>query len=414
MQFLGLLRQRHLALLWVGQVLSALGDTLYDIAVLWLAVQVAGASGGLVVAAGRVARFLCGMPGGVFADRWNRPRTMIAVDLLRGALVLLPVPLLLRDQLQLWHLAVVSIGVNALATLFDPALQAGLPELVHDRDELHALNGLMDGTRRLALTVGPGCAGLLIAVLPLAQFFTINAVSYLLSAGTILLILRHFVPQQAAATAAVGLGWRQLWQEIAGAVQLVRAHHALAYGIITNSGGNLAWSAAFMVGVPLLASQKFAGDIGLYGLLVAAYGAGNIASNLAIGSLRVRRPLLLLIGGRMMLGVGFLVLAAAPTVPLALVGSALAAVGGPMGDIVLLTMMQRDLPAGQIGKVYALRMTTATAGMSLGLVLAGPLYAIFSVAVGIALCAVVLIITGVVGLVRFGFLLPTPAARQVE
>ena len=47
MGFLRLLRQRHLALLWVGQVCSAIGDYLYQIAVVWTAVQVAGRAGGV-------------------------------------------------------------------------------------------------------------------------------------------------------------------------------------------------------------------------------------------------------------------------------------------------------------------------------------------------------------------------------
>jgi DHA3 family macrolide efflux protein-like MFS transporter len=92
MNFLRMLRQRHLAILWVSQVLSAIGDNLYAIAVIWIAVKVAGGGAGIVAAAETVAALAFGPFGGVYADRWDRQRTMAAVDLLRATAVLvLPV-----------------------------------------------------------------------------------------------------------------------------------------------------------------------------------------------------------------------------------------------------------------------------------------------------------------------------------
>jgi hypothetical protein len=234
----------------------------------------------------------------------------------------------------------------------------------------------------------------------LSQFFTLNLASYLVSAATVLAIGRHFAWRADANPHAIN-GLRGIAREIGTAIALVRGHRALAYGIGANAVSNMGWSAAFTVGAPLLADRVLGGGVGTYGAIVGAYGVGNIVSNFAIGSLRVRRPLLLLNLGRVVLGAGFLVVAFAPTVPVAVLGAALAAMGGPMGDIVLLTMMQRDLPPGQIGKVYALRLTTATVGMSLGLLLAGPLYLLLPVPFGIGLCAALILVAGLVGLARF-------------
>jgi DHA3 family macrolide efflux protein-like MFS transporter len=365
MNFLRLLRHRHLALLWIGQVFSAIGDYLYEIAVVWTAVQVAGGRAGIVIGAGTVARFVCGLFGGAFADRWDRRRTMI---------VTVPLFLSQSGHLALWHLAVVAILISAMGTLFDPALQASLPALVREPKDLYALNGLMDGTSRLARALGPSGAGLLLLILPLPQFFTLNAISFLISAGTVTAIGRQFA-WRTATTSGIGAIRRGVLREIGEALTLVRGHRALASGIAANALSNLGWSAAFTVGVPLLADRVLGGGVGAYGTIVGAYGVGNIVSNVVIGSMTLRRPLLMLHLGRVVLGLGFLIVAFAPTVAVAVIGSALAAVGGPMGDIVLLTMMQRDLPPGQIGKVYALRLATSTLFMSVGLILAGPLFA---------------------------------------
>src|SRR4051795_11326067 len=121
MNFLRMLRQRHLAVLWVSQVLSAIGDHLYAIAVMWIAVKVAGGSAGLVAAAGTGATLAFGLLGGVYADRWDRQKTMAAVDLLRAAAVLVLPVLAWRDTLRLWHLGAVAVVVGGLGALFDPA-----------------------------------------------------------------------------------------------------------------------------------------------------------------------------------------------------------------------------------------------------------------------------------------------------
>jgi len=153
------LRIRHLAILWLSQVLSAIGDFFYLIAVMWIAVKVAGSAAGIVAAAEAGSMLLFGLLGGVYADRWNRRTTMMAVDILRAIAVgILPV-LALTGTLQLWHLVVVAVIVGSLGALFDPALQASLPALARNPQILQATNGLMDVTRRLARALGPAWPG---------------------------------------------------------------------------------------------------------------------------------------------------------------------------------------------------------------------------------------------------------------
>lgn len=402
--FIRMLRQRHLAILWVSQVLSAIGDNLYTIAVLWTAVQVAGGRAGVVAAAGTVATLLFGVLGGVYADRWDRQRTMAAVDLLRAATVAVLPILSWRGMLQLWHLAAVAVVVSGLGALFDPALQASLPALVADRQMLQATNGLMDMTRRLARAIGPSLAGALVTVLSLSHFFTLDAISFIISALAVLSLGRRFAWQPVRARTARGL--RGIGAEIASAVRIVRTHRALAWALGSNGVSNVAWGAAFTVGAALLADRVLAGKVGAYGLIVGAYGIGNVIGNIVIGSLTIRRRVAMLFTGRLVLGGGFLIMALATNLPIAMVGSAVAAIGGPMGDIVMLMMIQRDLPANQIGKVYSLRLTISSAGMALGLMLAGPLYALLPIPAAIAACALLIMATGAVGLLRFGLTEP--------
>ncbi|MDQ2717672.1 MAG: hypothetical protein M3Z08_22495 [Chloroflexota bacterium] len=102
------------------------------------------------------------------------------------------------------------------------------------------------------------------------------------------------------------------------------------------------------------------------------------------------------------MGAGFLLLAFSSSVPMALFACTLAAVGGPMGDIMTLTMVQTDLPSDQIGKAYSLRMILESVGSALGSLVAVPLFSLVSVPLGIALSAVLLLVVSMAGLWRFG------------
>jgi MFS family permease len=409
-----LLRQPHLALLWLSQVLSSAGDNFYNVAIIWTAVNVAGSSAGLVIAAGSISRIILGPVGGVLADRWDRHRSLVAVDVAR-AVVVASLPLLnATTGIELWHLAVVAVLLNGLGTVFDPALQASLPALVGDREQVVAMNGLMDGTRRLALALAPSLAGVLVAVMPLPQFFSLDAATFVFSAAALIAIGGHFARDAVPSAPSVRLRLGDVYADIGEAVSLVRRNALLSWFLVNQAFSNAAWAATFQVGVVLLASRSLGGEVGSYGLILGAYGAGNILSNIVVGNLQISRPALLLSTSRLVQGAGILVIAASGSLALAMAGAFLVAIGGPMGDLMLLAVMHRDLPVNQIGKVYALRMTIASVGVFAGLLLAGPLYDFVSPRTGIVVCAIVMILAGVAGFARFGLGKPPIETRAPE
>jgi DHA3 family macrolide efflux protein-like MFS transporter len=413
MNFLKALRLPHIALLWAGQVLSAIGDYFYTIAVIWIAVKTSGSDAGFVAGAESIAMLVFGLLGGIYADRWNRRTTMVAVDLLRAAIVALLPILALTGLLRFWHLVVVAVIIGSLGALFDPALQACLPALTGDVRTLQATNGLMDITRRLARTIGPGMAGLLIAFLPLAHFFTLDAVSFAISALSILALGSRFAWKPVRTEKHEQMrGIKGLAQDAAVGIRLVGAHRPLLWSLIAVGISNFVWSIAFMVGVPLLVAHGLGNSVGAYGLIVAAYGLGNVLSNLVIGSLHIKRRVLSIFLGKGILGLGFLLLAFSTSVPVAIFASALAAIGGPMGDIMILTMLQTDLPSDQIGKAYSLSMMLSDVGGSLGYLLAVPLFSMVNVRLGIAFSALLLLAVSASGLLRFGLREPVVIAPE--
>ena len=183
MTYMRLLGQPAPLLLWLGQLISSAGDRLYTMALMWLVFEMTGAVSlmALVSLSETVPAVLTGLMGGSLIDRWERVRSLVVVDLLRAALVLMLPLAWAAGMLQTWMLIAVAVGLGILGAIFRPSLRAALPTLVRP-DELQAMHGLIDTTSRLARLLGPGMAGLLLVYLSQVHFFTLNGLSFFLSA----------------------------------------------------------------------------------------------------------------------------------------------------------------------------------------------------------------------------------------
>ncbi|HEX6623854.1 MAG TPA: MFS transporter, partial [Pyrinomonadaceae bacterium] len=174
--------------LWTGQVVSEIGDWLNNIAVLALAIQLAGAGRvGLAIAVYAIARhlplFLFGPVAGVVVDRVDRRRVMIAADLLRALLAL---GFLFADRTH--SLAVIyAVGASlfSVSSFFNAAKRATIPNLVRDTDELLAANSLSASTTAATIAVGSALGGVAATFLGRDAVFVLNALTFLASAEMI-------------------------------------------------------------------------------------------------------------------------------------------------------------------------------------------------------------------------------------
>src|SRR5262245_64342232 len=148
---LAVLRQRNFARLWAGGAISMLGDWLLFIGLPFAIYHMTGsalATGAMFIAQS-LPTLLFGALGGVFADRWDRRRTMIVADLLRAALMLLL--LIVHSAEMLWAIYLVVFVESSVSQFFNPAKGALIPNLVEERDLMpaNALNTLSVEPTRL-------------------------------------------------------------------------------------------------------------------------------------------------------------------------------------------------------------------------------------------------------------------------
>src|SRR5262249_27520132 len=180
--YLELLRgNRSFRLLWLGQVVSQMGDWFDTIAVYTIALRLTGS--GRAVALIMVARFLpsvvMGPLSGVVADRFSRRSIMITADLLRAVVVL--GCLMVRHPDQMWLVYLLTIFQLAFSAFFEPAKTAAIPSIVSDRELLSA-NAIASVTWSAMLTLGAATGGFVAGWFGTDAAFILDSLSFVASA----------------------------------------------------------------------------------------------------------------------------------------------------------------------------------------------------------------------------------------
>src|SRR5678816_448263 len=177
-------RNRSFRQLWLGQVVSQMGDWFDTIALYTIILKLTGSGRdvGLLLVARFVPSFFFGPISGVIADRFSRQRIMIVSDILRAFVVL--GFLVVRRPDQLWIIYVLTVFQLGLSTFFEPAKTAAIPSIVEDR-ELVAANALSSVTWSAMLTIGAAIGGFITGLFGTDVAFIADAATYLRSAALI-------------------------------------------------------------------------------------------------------------------------------------------------------------------------------------------------------------------------------------
>ena len=201
-----LLINRNFALLWSGQIISIVGDFVFDtILILWIATLIVQgqswaplAVSGILLSAS-LPVFIIGPIAGVFVDRWNKRRTMLWMDALRAILILLlllpagilPLPFLVAGRLPIfWQLGLIYSTVfltSACTQFFGPAIFALIGDIVDEPHRARA-TGLTQLIASLGAIIGPSLATLLFFKAGVQWALLLNALSFVVSFLAILAI----------------------------------------------------------------------------------------------------------------------------------------------------------------------------------------------------------------------------------
>jgi MFS family permease len=337
------LRHRDFRLLWTGQTLTLLGTFVSNIAYPFQILEL----GGSALELGTLVSFYAGsslvflLIGGAVADRVSRRTLIVVTELGGGAIVGIVAILGFADALEIWHLYVTYALFGAANAFSVPALGAIIPELVPE-EILVPGNAVQGLSRQGARIGGPIVGGLLVATAGPPAAFAFDAVTFFLSAAAVALTRARPL------AAEVG---RSILGEIREGIRFVFSVQWLWVTIFGWSLIVAAFIGAVVVALPLLVTTVLGGGAEMYGFISAAVGVGEAIGATAIAQVRIRRTGLAMYLFGTLSGVALFIYGLVPTVPGALVASAINGLSFACFGILWVTALQVNVPRRLLGRV---------------------------------------------------------------
>ncbi len=350
-----LLRNRNFVLLWLAQIVSGMGDVLYNVGVMVTIFERTGSAlqtGGVLVAT-TLPPFLLGPVAGVLVDRYPRRSMMIAMDLLRAGLVALLLLFIQREGFSVWGIYLIVAGLASATTFYTPARLALLPTLV-PRPSLVRANSLIMSTNQATFGAGYALGGILVLRLGFEPLITIDLFTFLAAALLVSLIALPPDRERAPHSQATQLPWHA----IGSALRYLRENplpRSLLLMEVFEYVPHGLWTSALML---VFVKEALGGTANDWGYQNAAFYGGQLVGAVIAAVVAARlahRPGWVIIGNAFFFSLLTLSYALSPSVSFAIL---LCFVFGPtsaMRDVVQDALLQANVAQEVMGRVYALR-----------------------------------------------------------
>ena len=380
-EYISLLRHnRDYRYLWLGNVVSQLGDWFNLIAAAELITELSNS--GVAISYLFLARFLplflFSPLAGVLADRYNRRTLMVVSDLLRAVTVLGFLIVGLTGQVWLFYL--LTIVQFALSALFTPARSA-MVAMVVDRRELVTANALDSFTWSTMLALGALLGGVVAAVFGAETAFVLDGLTFLLSAWFISRIILKVVQAVDGEESQGGWldfvdGFRYLWRRpYLLILSLIKATGSLVWGAVNVLEISFAETIFPLTLFPLAALLRIEdGGTATLGIIYVVSGLGTGLGPLFMRRALGSRPPRLILGaaiGMTLVAVGIWGLGVAPTFGLFLLATFVRTVGSGTMWVFSAVLLQIVVPDRYRGRVFAFEFAMLTLTQSVSILLAG-------------------------------------------
>ena len=273
---------------WIGACTSSIGTWMQIVAQNWLIVSLTNASPfflGLDAFLQQLPIILFSLIGGVFADRYDRRRMLLASQYLQmSTSATLAVLMFLNGRqifaLQIWHVLALSFITGCAQSFGGPAYQSLIPSLVDKKDlpNAVALNSIQFNVARV---IGPTLFGVMLTLFvkwgysdPQAMnaCFALNALSFVVVINTLMMLrVKHIPPAKGG----------KMGEELRSGLSYVRHHSSLA-ALIVLAAATTFLGFAVLTFLPIFAKKVFEEGAGTYTRLMAFSGAGSIVGALTV------------------------------------------------------------------------------------------------------------------------------------
>jgi MFS family permease len=364
---------RDYRLLATAHLVSALGDYLLGVGLVYLVYDLTGstlASAGMLVVS-VLPQALLASPAGVLVDRWDRRRTLAACSLLQVA-ILAPL-LFVTDDSRIWLLYVVAGAQALVEQLSFPAEQALVPHLV-PADDLVSANAVNSQAANIARLVGGSLGGVTAAWGGLPALAVVDAATFAAAAALVFAIRPQtaHAPVDPDAEPAPPEPWWTQWQ---AGLRVAMSSRTLKVLLVFEAGTAVGEGVMGTLFAPFVRDVLHGGAQG-YGFVSGIQAVGGVLGGLAVAAYASRiEPVRLLAMASVVFG---LIDLAIFLYPLAYVSVwpalvLMAVVGVPGAAVVasFTTLLQRGTTDAYRGRVFGTLLGLQSVGVLAGSLLAG-------------------------------------------
>ncbi len=335
--------------LWAAGFISTVGDSLHQVAIMWLIYELTGSktATGLIGMAQYLPAVLFGVFAGAMVDRWQRKQVMIIADATRVALVALIPILYLSGHMTGWALGLIAFSIALFTALFYPARESIIPQLI-DRSELARAGSILQGSYGFAYFVGPMMAAVLLPWARLSGLFFADAITFAVS----LLFLLKLRPRPAVYAQKSSAS---AMRSVADGFGYARSHGLIRGLLLITAVDNLFIMGPALVGAPLYVRLHLGLGAEAYAMTEGAFALGMVT-----GSVLAHRYMSRLPRGKVLLiaiifdGITFVPLLFMDTLWPTLVLWFIHSIGIPFILVPRTTLVQTEVPEHYQGRIFSL------------------------------------------------------------
>ena len=373
-----------------GQSISLIGTWMQMAAQSWLVLTITRSATtlGLIVALQTLPVLLLGPYGGVIADRVDKLRLMIVLQIAMGVQALVLGVLTVTGSVRLWEIGVLAALLGLNNAFENPARQSFMLEMVGPENLRNAvsLNSVLVNVARV---IGPAVAGVLIATVGEGVCFLVNAASFVAVVTSLSLLDRSAITPSAPTRRAPG--------QLREGLRYVRRTPELGVPLLMMGlAGALAYE--FQVTLPVMARQGLHAGATAYGFMTAAMGVGAVIGGLFVAA-RGRTGLPPLVLAASAFGLVLLFAAVAPNLPVEIFALALA--GGASISFMSTgnSTLQLTAAPGMRGRVMSLWFVAFQGSTPIGGPIVGWVMAQAGARAGLGLGGVTCLLVALLGLI---------------
>jgi len=375
-----LLRNRPFASLWSAQLVSQSGDSIFNVALLWLVLVTTNSTllVGFTQAMVVLPQVLAGPIAGVYADRLNRRDIMIVSNIVQGMVTAVLSIMYIEGVLAYPYLIFLVLLLYTAAQFMRASVNAILPKMV-GRGNLGAANGLLSVTASANQLTGYALGGVVIATIGAAGSISYDSFTFFFAAAALTLVAKSYGWIGEGSPGPAAPPPEKFGKSFREGLAFVRQSRVFLEIIVFGLIANFFSVGATAILAPYVKLQLH-GGAPTYGFSLAFVALGAIVGSAVVGKLDFRAYVgKLLLVGVIIFGVLIALLGIVTWIPAAFaiflsIGLILGMVNPP-----ITVLMQTKVPNELLGRASTVGMSVLGASQPVAAVTFGWLAGTFSV-----------------------------------